>query len=256
MRYLVAVLAGAALMMASTSAMATIVNTQGGGNGSELNMQQILNSITEGGSSNVNAFTDFIKDPNDSLWTTGGVGISSATMIIEIAGLANVNNFGIYDSNNTNNKAQLFSGPATAGSKVAFTFGSYAGGNNLAVVNMNTFSSILYNFNSSVFGFYFNNGTQSFYSDTAKNSDSYDHMVAYGSQGGKVKLPGNLDYTPWLENEFVLGFEDTVRGGDYDYNDLVLMVESVAPVPEPGTMMLLGAGFLGLAIYGKRRKNA
>lgn len=30
----------------------------------------------------------------------------------------------------------------------------------------------------------------------------------------------------------------------------------VAPVPEPGTMMLLGAGFLGLAIYAKRRKNA
>ena len=29
-----------------------------------------------------------------------------------------------------------------------------------------------------------------------------------------------------------------------------------APVPEPGTMMLLGAGFLGLAVYGKRRKNA
>jgi len=29
-----------------------------------------------------------------------------------------------------------------------------------------------------------------------------------------------------------------------------------APVPEPGTMMLLGAGFLGLAVYGKRRKSA
>jgi len=28
------------------------------------------------------------------------------------------------------------------------------------------------------------------------------------------------------------------------------------PVPEPGTMMLLGAGFLGLAVYGKRRKSA
>jgi hypothetical protein len=32
--------------------------------------------------------------------------------------------------------------------------------------------------------------------------------------------------------------------------------EIPAPVPEPGTMMLLGAGCLGLAIYGKRRKNA
>ncbi|GFO55260.1 hypothetical protein GMSM_22670 [Geomonas sp. Red276] len=32
--------------------------------------------------------------------------------------------------------------------------------------------------------------------------------------------------------------------------------EDPPPVPEPGTMMMLGAGFLSLAIYGKRRRNA
>lgn len=30
---------------------------------------------------------------------------------------------------------------------------------------------------------------------------------------------------------------------------------TVAPVPEPGTMMLFGIGMLGMAIYGKRRMN-
>jgi hypothetical protein len=96
------------------------------------------------------------------------------------------------------------------------------------------------------------NGGQMFLNDfvpvsTNHGFDSLTYFdITSGFQQGINTLIFMVQNDPWGNDPFV--------------NPTALLVNitesSANPVPEPGTMMLLGAGFLGLAIYGKRRKNA
>lgn len=96
-----------------------------------------------------------------------------------------------------------------------------------------------------------NDDTVKFY-DTASNADGtwttdpndndpgdFDHAVSYLITSG--------DY----EGDIILAFEDK-NLGDWDYNDAVVRI--TASTPEPGTIMLLGFGLLGLGVVARRRK--
>jgi hypothetical protein len=231
----------AVLFLAGAPAMAVL---------NPASLQGVLDGITTGpvaGDSSVNVATDMIPDGQDKLWHITASGGSVATIVIELAGFDTQNVFGVYDAANSATKVQLFAGAADAGDQV--TLGLLDDGS-VEVNHVDTGTDFL----SSWFGYYLTTPeNNTWYSNTALNSDGHDHMLAYAGEGDTVKLPTRPAGT-WTANEYVLAWEDlTINGADEDYDDFVVMVESVQ-VPVPAAVLL---GLLGMSVAGlKLRKFA
>ena len=247
------ILSIATLCLSAAPAMAVMFPTYsptfGPGTSGEDDLQTILDNITvvtasnPSGDSSVDVTTDAITELYDSYWEITATSGSIATFIIEITGNEDSNVFGLYDPTNIAEKAVIFAADAPAGKtvKVEIRTGGWVYVEN---VDMSVQLS------SNLFGFYLGGNVGPFYSDSSLNTNGSDMMLAYqGGYGDEVLLPGAGFSGEWTDNEFVLAWEDWLpaSGGDGDYNDLVLMIESVQPVPVPGAVLL---GLLGLSAAG------
>jgi hypothetical protein len=236
--------------LVSVQASAAGCNT---GSSGEPTLQDVFNNITVSGASSVNAGSDCLADSADSSWSINGNGLSGVTLVIELAGNASSNTFGIYDVTNSSNMVQLFDGAASQSDQSVLSIKA----NGAVFVDL-VDTGIIFDANN--FGYYLgtrSNGT--FYSDSSLNADGADHLYAYQGKGDGIQIPG-LAAGTWTENQFALAWEDLRASNskaDFDFNDFVVMVDSVAPsaVPVPAAVWLFVSGLLGLVGMARRRRQ-
>lgn len=92
----------------------------------------------------------------------------------------------------------------------------------------------------------------------AGNKVELDYDLNPGSGAGDMYayIPTSLIFgdNPFLYLYSAFGTPNFASNDGFE--EWAVVGEPTPPIPEPGTIMLLGIGFLSLAIYGKRRRNA
>jgi hypothetical protein len=245
---------GGAVFLAGTAlAHATLINGT--------SLQNELDSRTLDGSfQNVNT----AQVPADDLWTLASIGNGTVMMMFELAGNANTNMMGLYDPYNPSNTLQLFSGPDSLGTKI----GIMASNTTPGLLGTCLYSGWGCSFTGNTiqlgadghFGFYLDTPNGRFYSDNKLNTDkaadgTSDHLVAFAGDGSDQLDPlkdGN--YGVFAQGEYVIAWEGgLLSNSDRDYNDMVVLTESVVPVPEPGMLALFGGALLAFGLVKMRR---
>jgi len=187
---------------------------------------------------------DAISDQNPTgMWQHAalpGTGpfTTAPAMLVEYAGNAASNTFGIFSGTDSDalTSATIFTGAASSGSAALLYWTDQHTLNILC--SPGVCGAGTYNIDAGRFGFFLGGVDGNMYTVDDLNPGGRAYALAYED--------------PTAPTTFVLAFEDLAHG-DFDYNDMVVRVESIKPIPEPGTLLLMGAGLLGLALWDRRR---
>jgi hypothetical protein len=169
------------------------------------------------------------------------------TLVAEFAANAPINKFGIWFGTDANQiwSFDLLLGPATVMTDAAVRIDNgriRVGSSDISAcgVSVNC-TSWVYDpmITPTRFGFYFQTNTQ----PRAYSVDQLNNPL----------LPRVLSFQQGATDNWALAYEDLLLG-DADYNDMVVKIESITPVPEPASIALMLAGLSVLAL--RFRKGA
>jgi hypothetical protein len=219
-----------------------------GGSG-EPSLQGSFNSLL--GANTLSATSACLDDGDDAAWSTVG-SIGQIDILLELAGNANTNVFGVYDLNNPNLRLSIFDGADSTGDQAILRLRQTVGGWRVSVQDVGSTAWTHQFISTSAFGFYLSvQGQGTFYSQTWDNTDNVDHMYAYQGTGTPF-LTGSLAGEFFSRQDYILAWEDLLGGGDRDYQDFVAVVQDITPVPLPTAVWLLISGLVGLAGVSRR----
>ena len=163
---------------------------------------------------------------------------SMATLLLEYA--AYESGFGIYDPK-TLSRLQVFDGDAEptfpSMTQTEIQFDLVLG---TATITKSYKPSLV----GTTFGFYLDSNASGtiYYTESFHNPQGATHGLIYNTSDANVIVAfEDLPVSSWV-------------GGEPDYDDFVVQVTDVSPIPEASTLMLFGSGLSGLMYLARKRR--